>query len=398
MKKQRHHMIAALAGLARALPWRIMNKGPGSGAEDGSWYRIKNLAENAAPDDPLEIEIYGEIGTFGITAAEFLAELKASDDGQRPIIVAINSIGGETPDAFAIHNALQRLGERVTARIDGWALSAAGLVAVGAHRVQMHKNAILMMHNPWSWASGDADEFRKVADILDKFMEGIIACYQHRPNLKVDEAELRRMIGAETWLTANEAKELGFADEVLSGSGSVSNTANLRILNRYRNMPDDVRAQIENQLEPAPPPEPSPEPDPEPEPQPADLVALAALATAECAKAGITDHAEIIIKASALKDEASVHAAVKQAKEIKALCVLAQQPTMAAELIKNGATPDQARAALFDKLVSNSSQFEISNHPPVDANQPAPGVRAVNPGDVYNARRQNLTASKGVQK
>ncbi|BDX19685.1 ATP-dependent Clp protease ClpP [Halopseudomonas aestusnigri] len=400
MKKQLHCAIAVAMAAAATVPWRIMNKGDGAaGPQDGTWYRFNNLAAEDQTT-PLEIEIYGEIGSWGKTAAQFLEELKAADDGKRQIVVAINSVGGEVGDGFAIHNALQRLGERVTARIDGFAISAAGVVAMGAHKVQMHDNAMLMMHNPWAWAAGDSEEFRKVADIMDQMLEGIIASFKHRPNLTVDDAELRRMINAETWLTAAEAKGMGFVDEVLTGAGSVSNTTSLRILNRYRNMPESVRAQVEK--EPEQPADPDVPPTDEPtttEPQNSndpDKAALAALAVAECSKAGIADHADVIIKASGLKDEAAIKAAVKQAKDVKALCVLAKQAGMAPDLIKDCATVDVARSKLFDKLVANSGQVEITNHPKVD-DQPAPSAKAVDPGAVYAKRRNQQTASKGAQ-
>lgn len=398
MNKHWQHIIAMAMAAAASLPWRIMNKGSGTRSSDGSWYRINNASTEDA-NQPLEIEIYGEIGDWGKSAEQFLAELKNADDGQRPIVIAINSDGGEIGDSFAIHNALQRLGDRVTARIDGFALSSAGIVAMGAHRVQAHENAMLMMHNPWTWAQGDSDEFRKVADIMDKVLEGIVACFKHR-KLNVDDAELRRMINAETWLTASEAKNMGFVDEVLTGIGSVSNTTSLRILNRYRNMPAAVKAQMEQQTDPSQVPEtdPAAETDPPTEPEGApDMVALAALATAECAKAGIANHAVHIIKASVLKDEAAVRAAINRAKDIKDLCIVAKQPDMAAALIEGGVSADEARAKLFDKLVANSSQVEISNHPQVD-DQPAPSAKAVNPGDVYAKRRnQQQAASKGAR-
>lgn len=390
MKIHRQCMIALAMAAAASSPWRIMNKGTGDPSKDGSWYRINNLADD--PSKPLEVEIYDEIGTWGVTAKQFVDDLKAADDGQRQIVIAINSIGGEIGDGFAIHNALQRLGERVTARIDGFALSSAGVVAMGAHRVQMHDNAMLMMHNPWTFAAGDSEEFRKIADIMDQMVEGIVASFKHR-TLNVDDAELRRMISAETWLTAQEAKDQGFVDEVLSGAGSVNNASSLRILNRYNNMPAAVKAQMAEP--PADPPEPEPEPEPDPEDDPPDMVALAALATAECAKAGIAAQAQVIIQASGLKDEASVRAAVKQAKDVRALCIMAKQPDLAAGFIQDGLTPDLARGKLFDKLVANSGQVEINNHPPVD-DQPAPSVKAVNPSAVYAARR-NKNASKGAQ-
>ncbi|MDY1085668.1 Clp protease ClpP, partial [Pseudomonas aeruginosa] len=88
------------------------------------------------------------------------------------------------------------------------------------HRVEMADNALFMIHNPWTLAAGDSEDLRKVADMMDQAFEGIVASYQHRP-LNVDDAELRRMIDDETWLTAPEAKDKGFVDEVLGAAEPV---------------------------------------------------------------------------------------------------------------------------------------------------------------------------------
>lgn len=365
---------------------RILNRAPGAQASaDQHWYRIQAAGEGE--QRRIEIEIYGDIGLWGITAADFVRDLKAQDDGVSPVTVAINSPGGDLFDGIAIHNALQRLGERVTARIDGACYSSASVVASGASRVTMADNALFMIHNPWTYAAGDSEELRKVADIMDQALEGIVASYQHRP-LTIDDAELRRLIAAETWLTAVEAQTMGFVDEVTAGSGIKASLGHNRILNRYQHAPQQLLAQQDEP--PTPEPDPAPESDPAPQPE---ASALAAELAAGCQQAGLADLTEVLIKASGLKSRAAVQAELARAKAVRELCIAARLPGEAKTLISAGLDADGARATLFDKLVG-SGFGEIDNTPPA-TELPPTGVKAVDPGAIYARRNQ---ASKGARK
>ena len=185
---------------------RIFNKaGEPPAPQNKHWYSLKASGEAEARS--IEVYVYGEIGTWGITANQFVRDLAAIDDGVSPIVVAFNSIGGDLFDGLAIHNALSRLGERCTGRVDALAASAASVAVCGAHRVVIASNAMLMIHNPWTYASGDAEDLRKVATALDQAMEAIIAAYKTKAP-DIDEVELRRLVNAETWLTASEAVAL----------------------------------------------------------------------------------------------------------------------------------------------------------------------------------------------
>lgn len=373
---------------------RILNRAPGAQASaDQHWYRIQAAGEGE--QRRIEIEIYGDIGFWGITAADFIRDLKAQDDGVSPVTVAINSPGGDLFDGIAIHNALQRLGERVTARIDGACYSAASVVASGARRVVMADNALFMIHNPWTYAAGDSEELRKVADIMDQALEGIVASYQHR-SLTIDDAELRRLIAAETWLTAAEAKDMGFVDEVTAGSSVKASFGHGRLLNRYQHPPKELLA-LQDETPTVPEPEPvSPsDPDPALQPEPApEAAALAARLAAECQKAGLADLTEVLIKASGLKSEAAVQAELARAKAVRDLCIAARLPDQAKPLIAAGLDASGARASLFDKLVGKGFG-EIDNTPPAPESAPS-GARAVDPGEIY--ARRNQRASKGAHK
>lgn len=367
---------------------RILNKGPGAQASaDQHWYRFQAAGEGE--QRTIEVYIYGEIGGWGITAARFIYDLKANDDGVSPVVARFNTIGGDLLDGVAIHNALQRLGERATASIEGACYSAGSVAAAGAHRVTMADNALFMIHNPWADnVQGGSEELRKIADIMDQALEGIVASYQHRP-LTIDDAELRRMINEETWLTAAKAQQLGFVDEVTSGSSIKACIGKSRILNRYQHAPQELLAQQDEP--PAPDPDPEPESKPEPEPTP-EAAALAVELAAECEQAGIAALTGVLIKASGLKSRAAVQAELTRAKAVRELCIAARLPDEAAPLITAGMDAAGARAKLFDKLVGNGFG-EIDNTPP--ANPPAPtGMKAVDPGAIYARRNQ---ASKGAK-
>ncbi|MDP3848618.1 MAG: Clp protease ClpP [Pseudomonas sp.] len=388
-------LAVAMAGLGvctLAQP-RIMNKAGAPDLQNEHWYSIRAVGE--AEQKTIEVYIYGEIGYWGITSGDFIRDLKSKDDGVSPVTVFFDTIGGDLFDGIAIHNALQALGKRATSRIVGACFSSGSVAACGAHRVEMADNALFMIHNPWTFMAGGSDELRKMADMMDKALEGIVASYQRRP-LTIDEAELRRLIDAETWLTPSEAKELGFVDEVLAGSlPQVSNCAHGKILNRYRNTPQAARDLLASSSPDTDTVLPEPEPEPEPEPT-VDPAALAAQLTADCQAAGLGNVTAALIKASGLQSQAAVTAHLVRAKAVRDVCVLAKLPGDAEQLITDGLDADAARLKLFDKVVTNSSKVELNNKPPLDDHLPVIASKAADPGAIYASRKPN--ASKGAHK
>ncbi|KPC11468.1 ATP-dependent Clp protease [Pseudomonas amygdali pv. lachrymans] len=347
--------------------------------EDQNWYRIK--AETQAEQTTIEIYIYGEIGGWGITANQFIQDLKAIDDGVSPIVAAFNTIGGDLFDGLAIHNALNRLGERCTARIDALAASAGSVAACGAHRMVMASNAMLMIHNPWTYTAGDAEDLRKVADVLDQTLEAIIAAYKAK-SPDIDEVELRRMVNAETWLTAPEALALGLADEIGAGVEVKACLGQGAAIQRFRQTPKALLDQL-NAVEPEPE-----RTDPPTDPEPADASALALMITKACGAAGINNLIEPLIASTKLADHATVQAAITQAKGVRDLCVAARLPELTAEFVSSGLDKQAVQARLFEKLVSSGKGFEIDNSLPLQDDPPAK-VQAKQPDhhDIYAARR-----------
>ena len=375
-------------------PIRIFNKaGDPPAPQNKHWYSLK--ASGEAETRSIEVYVYGEIGTWGITANQFVRDLAALDDGVSPIVVAFNSIGGDLFDGLAIHNALSRLGERCTGRVDALAASAASVAVCGAHKVVIASNAILMIHNPYTYASGDAENLRKVAAVLDQATEVIIAAYKSKaPN--IDEVELRRLVNAETWLTASEAVALGLADEVGEGVTVKACLGQGSALQRFQHAPQALLAQLEEPPEPEPAPEPTPEPiPPEPEKPPVvDSAKLALLITQSCTAAGISNLIEPLISSTKLADEATVNAALTNAKAVRDLCVAARLPEFTQEFVAAGLSAEAVRGRLFDKLVSGGG-FEIDNSLPIN-DDPAPKTQANQPDTnaIYAARRAAQTGVK----
>ncbi|VVQ34565.1 head maturation protease, ClpP-related [Pseudomonas fluorescens] len=362
---------------------RIYNRaGKRVEVQDKTWYALQ--ASGGASERVIEVFVYGEIGAWGITANQFVQDLRAMDDGVSPVIAAFNSIGGDLFDGLAMHNALSRLGERCTGRIDALAASAASVAVCGAHRVVIASNAMLMIHNPWTYAAGDAEDFRKVADVLDQTMEAIIAAYKAKAP-DIDEVELRRLVAAETWLTANEAVALGLADEVGDGVKVKACLGQGAVLQRFQNAPAELLAQLDE------PPEPDPELEPVDPPQVppvVDSAKLALMITQRCTAAGISNLIEPLLKSTQLESEEIVLAGLARAKAVNDLCVAARLPEYSAEYVAAGLDAAAVRARLFDKIVTSGKGFEIDNSLPLD-DDPAPKVQAkkIDQPSIWSARQ-----------
>lgn len=174
---------------------------------------MRNFKIRAAAADTAEILLYGDIGMGGwgegVSAKEFAAELKDAGDVSF-INLRINSAGGDIFDGMAIFSQLQRHPAIVNVSIDGLAASVASVVAMAGDTITMPENAYMMIHNPWAAMVGYASDMRKMADTLDKVGLGIVAAYQSQCDLP--DAEILKMMDAETWLTGAEAVALGLAD------------------------------------------------------------------------------------------------------------------------------------------------------------------------------------------
>lgn len=222
----------------------------------------------------LEISIFGEIdpGFFadGVASKHIADQLTAHKDAKE-ITVRINSVGGDLYGGMSIYNLLRAHGGKVTAVVDGIAASAASIIAM-AGRTVMNRGSMMMVHNPIGGIQGHADDLRQYADVLDKARDGLVAVYQAKTGMK--PAALKKLLDAETWLTADEAKKHGFADEVADSPARAKAIAGGVIVNsiafKRDVLPMSLQAMALPEDAPAEqaPVEPTEAPDPEKKPEP----------------------------------------------------------------------------------------------------------------------------------
>lgn len=143
----------------------------------------------------------------------FVRVLADVQDGDE-IHLYINSLGGSVKEALGIYNALKRAPAKVFAHIDGFAASAASIIAMAADEVIMPRNTCMMIHNAAWWTYGNPAELRKSADDLEVINKSAIESYMMKAGNKLDAVTLQRFLDAETWLTAAECLEYGLADRV----------------------------------------------------------------------------------------------------------------------------------------------------------------------------------------
>ena len=173
--------------------------------------------EFKALGDVGELFLYGEISDvswFGdeVTPAQFQKDLAALGDISA-LNVYINSPGGDIFAGFSIYNIWQRHKAEKTVHVDGLAASAASVVAMAGDVIKMPENATMMIHNAWTYTSGGAEELRRTADELERLNGQIADIYAARTGK--DKDEIAAMMSAETWMSGKEAKEAGFADELI---------------------------------------------------------------------------------------------------------------------------------------------------------------------------------------
>ena len=170
-----------------------------------SWFTTRAQAGVA------ELSIYDEIGAYGVPAKAFIGELKALGD-VTDLTLRLNSPGGSVFDGIAIYNALKRHPAKVTITVDGLAASIASVILCAGDEVIMPKNAMIMIHDPSAMVMGNAADMRSMADALDKMRDGLVSAYQDKTGHTPDE--IIQWMAEETWFDAEEALEIGFADQL----------------------------------------------------------------------------------------------------------------------------------------------------------------------------------------
>ena len=153
--------------------------------------------------------------------------------------VHINSYGGDVSEGLAIYNVLKNGSAKITTYCDGFACSAASVIFMAGDERIMNSASLLMIHNAWSYGSGNANDFRKKAEDLDKITQASINAYMSR--VQITEDELKEKMDKESWLTAEEALADGFATRIMEEDDDGVNQSAFAVI-REMLLADSVRS------------------------------------------------------------------------------------------------------------------------------------------------------------
>lgn len=187
-----------------------------------------------ASDGATVIEIFDEIGPYGIGAKDIADALRGEGD----VVVRLNSPGGSVFEGITAFNLLQKHPGNVRVEVLGIAASAASLIAMAGDTVAMASNAMLMVHRAWTLVAGNEQDFEETAAILRQIDGSLAKTYAQRSGQS--EAAMRKMLEAETWFDADAAIDTGLADRKLEAA-PVKARFDLSV---YNNVPDALSAEI----------------------------------------------------------------------------------------------------------------------------------------------------------
>lgn len=210
--------------------------------------------KNEAGSEVAELMLYGEISDVSwygdeVTPKQFHEDLITCEG--KDLAVHINSPGGDVFAAQAIYTQLKAYPGKVTMHIDGMCASAATIIACAGDTVVMPSNTIYMIHNPKSALLGyfDAPQLDKISESLGAVKQTIVNVYMARVQGALSETQLKHKMDSESWMTASEAKNYGFVDEITDaipvenkweGDALIVNSVSCR-LDRFKNI-SDLRA------------------------------------------------------------------------------------------------------------------------------------------------------------
>ena len=207
--------------------------------------RMTNYFQMKATNNVAQIDIFGEIVgekwfDEETSATSFRDALKELGDVST-INLSINSGGGSVFDGIAIYNMLKSHKATVNVYIEGLAASIASVIAMAGDTITMRSGSMLMIHRPFTVLQGNAEEMRKTADTLEKMGDNIVDIYSGRTGISSDD--IRNIMNEETWLSAEEAVEQGWATK-LDKKEAVMNSVPKEILGRFSNVPKNVLARV----------------------------------------------------------------------------------------------------------------------------------------------------------
>ncbi|GAF63651.1 Clp protease [Bacillus sp. TS-2] len=176
--------------------------------------KIEHEFKASTNGDKTELTIYGDIGESfwyeSVSASDVMEALKRVETEE--IDVHINSAGGDVFEGIAIYNQLKNHKAKVTVYVDGWAASAASIIAMAADELVMNTGSMLMIHEAWTFAIGNKNDIEKTLNSLKGVDKSIVDIYMTR--FKGERSEMETMLQNETWFTSDEAVDIGLADRV----------------------------------------------------------------------------------------------------------------------------------------------------------------------------------------
>ena len=338
------------------------------------WYHLEASTKNP---QTIELSIHDEIGAYGVTARDFIADFQTLASSAQEIHLSVHSPGGDVFDAFAIYHVLLRHKEKIFARVEGLAASAASLIVMAAGHLSIPENAYLMIHNPWSFSIGDAHAMRDVADLLDKVTASLANIYAHRSGQS--EEEIKKLLDQETWMTGSEALAMGFADSV-SDAISVQAKLSQAAKNRYFHIPQNLIdiSLVDDDVQ---------------------TIASSEYILNACHEAGFPQLSIALIGSSKTKQQ--IQDRMNEAKAILNLAKAAGVDEYANAAIESGHSLEQARVQfkairserMAPKIISahaSSENFAVPAQKEASTKQ-----KKLNSNDIYSKRKFNLTSLKG---
>ncbi|MFK0570563.1 head maturation protease, ClpP-related [Endozoicomonas sp.] len=316
-------------------------------AHNRQWFTFKNEADKTP-----ELFIYDDIDDWwGVSAQSVIDQIREVDAAE--INVRVNCRGGMVFEGIAIYNTLRLHKANVHISIEGLAASIASVIAMAGDTVTIAENAMMMIHNLYGWAQGDAEAMRKTADVMDKIADSITVSYTDRTGKSIEE--MKALMESETWYTAAEALEAGLVDQV----DSPVKAAACFDLSMFNNTPAGfgrLERQPENKQQELEKPEPKKEPE-------VDALAIASL----CNKAGYPEKTEAFLKEKLA--ETDVKDRLAAFDEIKNLCKAASLANKSIDFIEANKPVDEVRNELFDLLTSTDQTINNALPPKQKGNQ-----------------------------
>ena len=203
-------------------------------------FEIKDEASSAT------IYIYGTIGDDwwsedDSNRAKDLSQ-KLDELSPKPIDIRIDSAGGDVYEGFAIASAIQRYEGPTHAYVDGMAASAASYIALMADKISINDYAMIMIHNAWTYTSGNRNDLRAVAERLEGLDSTIAGIISKRSGLTLEETIAA--MDAETWYTGEQALEAGMVDEVIETEERMAACIDIAMEPAFKHVPKNVCRRI----------------------------------------------------------------------------------------------------------------------------------------------------------